>query len=136
VQAAVDAVASGPADLGMVRDVWPAVLDTIRSTNHMLSAVLADARPCDLVDDQLVISFTPDKSFLCRKADDAGNRQLVADALRSLVGRPLRVAYELREAEEDCAPSHPAISDDEMVEKFKAEFEAEEIVPDETEEPA
>lgn len=116
--------------------MWPAVLDTVRGQNHMLAAVLADARPCDVSDDQLVIAFTPDKSFLCRKAEDTANRQLVADAVRSLVGRPLRVQYELREAEEDCAPSEPSLSDDEIVERFKAEFEAEEIVPDETEEPA
>jgi DNA polymerase-3 subunit gamma/tau len=127
---------AAPADLGTVREVWPAVLDTVRGQNHMLAAVLADARPCDLRDDALVIAFTPDKSFLCRKAEDTANRQLVADAVRSLVGRPLRVQYELREAEEDCAPSAPELTDEEMVERFKAEFEAEEIVPDETEEPA
>ena len=123
-------------DLGAVREMWPAVLDTVRGQNHMLAAVLADARPCDVSGDQLVIAFTPDKSFLCRKAEDTANRQLVADAVRSLVGRPLRVQYELREAEEDCAPSEPSLSDEEIVERFKAEFEAEEIVPDESEEPA
>ncbi|HEX2086285.1 MAG TPA: DNA polymerase III subunit gamma/tau [Solirubrobacteraceae bacterium] len=123
-------------DLGAVRDVWPAVLDTVRVRNGLLAAVLADARPCDLQDDELVIAFTPDKSFLCRKAEATENRQVVADAVRSLVGRPLRVAYELREAEEDCAPSEPELSDVELVERFKAEFEAEEIVPDETQEPS
>ncbi len=136
VQNAVDAVAAGFADLAAVRDVWPAVLDTVRAQNGMLGAVLADARPCDLRDEELVIAFTPDKSFLCRKAEDQANRQLVAEAVRSLVGRSLRVSYELREAEEDCAPSTPGITDVELVERFKAEFEAEEIVPDETEEPA
>ncbi len=136
VQTAVDAVAAGFADLAAVRDVWPAVLDTVRAQNGMLGAVLADARPCDLRDEELVIAFTPDKSFLCRKAEDQANRQLVAEAVRSLVGRSLRVSYELREAEEDCAPSTPGITDVELVERFKAEFEAEEIVPDETEEPA
>ncbi|HEX8122758.1 MAG TPA: DNA polymerase III subunit gamma/tau [Solirubrobacteraceae bacterium] len=123
-------------DLGAVRAVWPAVLDTVRVENSLLAHVLADARPCDLADDQLVIAFTPDKSFLRRKAEDAGNRQIVTDAVRSLIGRPLRVSYELREAEEDCAPSTPGLSEEELVERFKAEFEAEEIVPDETEEPA
>ena len=61
---------------------------------------------------------------------------MVAEAVRSLVGRSFRVSYELREAEEDCAPSVPQLSDEEVVERFKTEFEAEEIVPDETEEPA
>jgi DNA polymerase-3 subunit gamma/tau len=126
----------GPAgaELGAVREVWPAIVDTVRVQNGLLAAVLADARPCDLVDDQLVIAFTPDKSFLRRKAEDAANRQLVADAVRSIVGRPLRVSYELREAEADSAPSVPSLSDEELVERFKAEFEAEEIVPDDIEE--
>jgi DNA polymerase III subunit gamma/tau len=123
-------------NLAAVRDVWPAVLDTVRGQNGLLAAVLADARPCDVRDDQLVIAFTPDKSFLCRKAEDSGNRQLVAEAVRSLTGRPLRISYELREADEDCAPSAPALSEEQLVERFKAEFEAEEIVPDDTEEPA
>jgi DNA polymerase-3 subunit gamma/tau len=130
----VAAPAVPAADLGAVRDVWPAVLDTVRGQNGLLAAVLADARPCDLVEDRLVIAFTPENAFLRRKAEDAANRQLVAEAVRSLVGRPLRVAYELREAEEDCAPSAPALSEEELVERFKAEFEAEEIVPDDTEE--
>jgi DNA polymerase-3 subunit gamma/tau len=136
VQAAVDRAAAATTDLGTLRDLWPAVLDTIRVQNSLLAAVLADARPCDLRDDELVIAFTPDKSFLCRKAEDVTNRQLVADAVRSLAGRPLRIGYELREAEEDCAPSTPGLTDEELVERFKAEFEAEEIVPDHTEEPA
>ncbi|MDQ3740560.1 MAG: hypothetical protein M3389_06405, partial [Actinomycetota bacterium] len=125
-----------PVDLGAIRDLWPAVLDTIRGQNGLLHAVLVDARPCDLRDEELVIAFTPDKSFLCRKAEDQANRQMVAEAVRSLVGRQLRVSYELREAEEDCAPSAPGLSDEELVERFKSAFEAEEIVPDETEEPA
>ncbi|HEX8205628.1 MAG TPA: DNA polymerase III subunit gamma/tau [Solirubrobacteraceae bacterium] len=125
------------ATLAAVRDVWPAVLDTVRGQNGLLAAVLADARPCDLRDDQLVIAFTPDKSFLCRKAEDAANRQLVAEAITSLTGSPLRIAYELREAEEDCAPSAPGLTEEQLVDRFKAEFEAEEIVPDDTtEEPA
>jgi DNA polymerase-3 subunit gamma/tau len=128
--------AAEQADVGALRDLWPAILDTVRVQNGLLAAVLADARPCDLVDDRLVIAFTPDKSFLCRKAEDSANRRLVAEAVQSLLGRSVRVSYELREADEDCAPSDPALSDDELIERFKAEFEAEEIVPDETEEPA
>ncbi|HEV3002419.1 MAG TPA: DNA polymerase III subunit gamma/tau [Solirubrobacteraceae bacterium] len=123
-------------NLAALRDLWPAVLDTVRTQNGLLAAVLADARPCDVRDGQLVIAFTPDKSFLRRKAEDATNRQLVAEAVRSLAGRSLGIAYELREAEEECAPGAPALTDDELVERIKAEFEAEEIVPDETEEPA
>jgi DNA polymerase-3 subunit gamma/tau len=135
VEAAVEAIPppSGELDLGAVRDVWPAVLEAVRGRNGMLAAVLAESRPCDLTDDELVVGFPPDKSFLCRKAED--NRQVLAESLRETVGRPLRVRCELREDEDGSAgvTATPALSEDELVERFKSEFEAEEIVPGDVE---
>jgi hypothetical protein len=99
----------------------------------MLAALLAEARPCELDGDQVVVAFGTDKSFLRRKADDAAHRQLVSETLQTLVGRPLRVAYDLRD--EDTAAAVATLSEDELVERLRADFDAEEIVPD-TEETA
>ncbi len=120
-------------DLQQLCDAWPAVLDAIRGHNGMLAALLAEARPCELDGDQVVVAFGTDKSFLRRKADDVAHRQLVSETLQTLVGRPLRVAYDLRD--EDTASAVATLSEDELVERLRADFDAEEIVPD-TEETA
>jgi hypothetical protein len=50
----------------------------------------------------------------------------VEEAVRGMAGRPLKVAFELRELDpEEAAPP----SEDEIVARFVTEFDAEEIVP-------
>ncbi len=134
---AAPAPAEVPAPAGAIRidldalcDVWPAVLDAVKEKNDLLAAVLAGARPCELEGDELVVAFGPEQSFLRRKAEDSTNRQLVAEAIRTLTGRPLKVAYDLRDDGVAVATA-AEISEDELVERLKREFEAEEIVPEE-----
>jgi DNA polymerase-3 subunit gamma/tau len=125
-----------PVDLASFRELWPAVLAAVGERNRMLAAVIAEGRPCDVRDDELVIAFGPEKSFLRRKAEDQAHKELVGEALRELVGRPMRPVYELRE-DQPADVAVPEISDEELVERFKSEFEAEEIIPgDPTEEQA
>ena len=61
-------------------------------------------------------------------ADGREHRATVDDALRGLAGSSLRVVFELRELEERSEAKPP--SEDELVARFKTEFDAEEIVPD------
>ena len=50
---------------------------------------------------------------------------------RGLAGRPLRVSFELRDLDpEDAEAVARPPSEDEIVERFVTEFDAEEIVPD------
>ena len=66
-------------------------------------------------------------------AESEEHRRVVAEAVRSLAGAPLRPRYELREAGEEplSADAPPEVSDEELVERFVAEFDAEELVDDE-----
>ena len=73
--------------------------------------------------------------FYKRKAEDQACRQLVTDAVRTLTGARLRLTFDLREQDEQEPEAEPTISEDDMIERFKAEFEAEEIVPHDDEEP-
>jgi DNA polymerase-3 subunit gamma/tau len=126
-------VPGAPVTLDSVRELWPAVLAAVGERNRMLAAVIAEARPCEVRDDELVIAFGEEKSFLRRKAEDQANKELVGEALRELIGRTMRPVYELRDDQTEQA-AVPEISDEELVERFKSEFEAEEIIPGDPEE--
>ena len=67
---------------------------------------------------------------------EAEEANALADAIRSLTGARLRLTYDLREQDEQEPEAEPTMSEDDMIDRFKAEFEAEEIVPhDDDEEP-
>jgi DNA polymerase-3 subunit gamma/tau len=136
VQHAIDDLppAGGPLDLAAIRAVWPAVVDTVKNENLMLGATIAKARPCEVRGDELVIAFGHEDSFYRRKAEDQACRQLVGQAIRSLTGTTMRLVYDSRD--DDVEPEQaPTLSEDEIIDRFKAEFEAEEIVPHDDEEP-
>jgi DNA polymerase-3 subunit gamma/tau len=114
--------------------LWPAVLEAVRVGNKMLGAVIADAVPVELTDRRLVLAFPEDSAFLRRKADDQPNRQAVADAVRAVTGRTLRLAYDLRELSDQEAPA--PLTEEEWVARLKAEFDAEELVTDRPTDPA
>ena len=106
--------------------VWSAVVDAICADNALLGAALSEARPVELRDGELVVAFAPEDRFNQRIAASTEHRRAVEDAVRGMAGRPLKVAFELRELEdEDAAPP----SEDEIVARFVTEFDAEEIVP-------
>ena len=77
---------------------------------------------------EVVVAFAEHDTFNRKMADGREHRATVDDALRALAGSSLRVVFELRELEERSAVKPP--SEDELVARFKTEFDAEEIVPD------
>ncbi|MCW3047967.1 MAG: polymerase subunit gamma and tau [Solirubrobacterales bacterium] len=112
--------------------LWPAVLETVRAENQLLGALLSEARPVELRGGEVVIAFSEHEAFKRKMADGRQNRTTLEEAIRSLAGSGLRVCFELRAAEE-VAPggvAAPPPSEDELVARFVAEFDAEEIVPE------
>ncbi len=103
----------------------------------MLAAALGEARPLDVTSAEAVFAFSPSAAFFKRKAEGDECRRLVAGALRTLAGVSLEPVYELKElteVEPEAAVAvAPALSHDELVARFVAEFEAEELI-DEPEE--
>jgi DNA polymerase-3 subunit gamma/tau len=123
----------GPPDVEALRVLWPAVVDAVRAENAMLAAALAEARPVAVAAEEATFAFPAGSDFLKKKAETEEHRRLVVEALRTLAGAPLRPRYELREpdAEEPQgdAPggAASALSGEELVARFVAEFDAEEI---------
>ena len=96
----------------------------------MLGAALSAARPTLVEGDRLVVTFPPDAAFVKKKVE--ANRELVQRALRALSGEAFSVAYELGS---EGAPAGPApLAEDELIERLRAEFAAEEVFDDEREE--
>ena len=97
-----------------------------------VGAVITDARPVELSGDDLTVGFPMSAAFLKRQAEDPDNRAIVTEALRRLTGRRVRLSYELREelgeggSEGSGGSDHP-ITEEELLNRLKAEFDAEEI---------
>jgi DNA polymerase-3 subunit gamma/tau len=139
--AAAVAVTSAPQpidelDLDALRALWPAAVDAVREENAMLAAALAEARPVAVADGEATLAFPAGAAFSKRMAESDEHRRVVGEALRALGGGGLRPRYELRElgAGEPPAPAGvaaPALSSEELVDRFVAEFDAEELIDDE-----
>jgi DNA polymerase-3 subunit gamma/tau len=124
------AVAERATDLDGLLAVWPAVLDQIREDDMALAAALAQGRPVELDGKELVVGFRQADSFKRRKAESQS--QLVGDTLRELSGAGLRLRFEERELTDDSEPTALPTSDD-LINRLKSEFDAEEILSDEEE---
>jgi DNA polymerase III subunit gamma/tau len=115
--------ALGALELEQLQAIWPAVAEAVAEENGMLGAALGAARPLALEGDRLVVAFPPDAAFVKKKAE--ANRELVQRALRGLSGQSLSVAYELREDGEAGGPA--LMGEEELIERLRAEFAAEEV---------
>jgi hypothetical protein len=117
--------------LGGIVALWPAVRDAVCADNQLVGAALAEARPVDLRDHELVVAFDRAEAFNRRMVDTAEHRAVVETAVRGLAGRALKVSFELRDLEPEAAEeAAPPPSEDEIVARFVTEFDAQEIVPE------
>ncbi len=109
--------------------LWPAVIDQVRQGGaELLSHVLAAARPVavSIEDAALEVGFPPSAAFNKRKAETAEARDRLADAIKTIAGASLRPHYVLLDADHAEAPAGSELSEDELVELMRAEFDAEE----------
>ena len=91
---------SGDLDLDSVTELWPAVLDDLRERRPMLHAALEHARPSALEDNELTIAWAQSADFYRRKAEEPACREQIADAIRTVTGSSLRLAYALADEHE------------------------------------
>jgi DNA polymerase-3 subunit gamma/tau len=124
-------------DLERVTGLWPAVVDQVRqSGSELLSTVFAAARPVavDVEKAVLEVGFPPSAAFNKRKAEASEARDRFADAVRTIVGERLRPVYVLLDAEEGdpTAAGEERLDEEELIERLKSEFDAEEFGEAET----
>jgi DNA polymerase-3 subunit gamma/tau len=119
----------GPVDLDQVIQVWPAMLDQLGKTAPALVAVFEGARPVWLDGEALKVGFPIDSRFNKRKAEAPDKRELVSVALETVLGSKLLPVYVLLEggAEPAAAPEGEKLDEQELLARFKSEFNAEEV---------
>jgi DNA polymerase-3 subunit gamma/tau len=136
----VAAVPEPPAEEPVIgiETLWPAVLERVREGDggEMLAALLADARPVALAGEELVLEYPQSASFSKRKIEDPVNGERLADALKLVAGRPVRVRIELRDRPDEDDVHAARIDEDEMIGHIKDTFDAEEDLPEPDPEPA
>ncbi len=131
-QAVADAV-----DIERIAGLWPAVIDQVRdSGSELLSAVFEAARPLAIDAERKVleVGFPPSAAFNKRKAEAQANRERFADAVKTIVGHSLKPVYVLLDTEPEPGETRNGareLSEDELIERIKAEFDAEEFDGDE-----
>jgi hypothetical protein len=95
----------------------------------MVAALLGEARPSSIAGSQLIVSFPEGAEFSRKKADS--NRALLQTALRGLTGRSVAVTFDLGAPPPGEGEPLASLSEDELLERLKAEFKAEEVFDDE-----
>ncbi|HLM30771.1 MAG TPA: DNA polymerase III subunit gamma/tau [Solirubrobacterales bacterium] len=128
--------ATAVADLPLekVVDLWPAVIDQVRRSGaELLSHVLAAARPVsvDARDRRLEVGFPASAAFNKRKAEANEARERCAEALLEVVGERLRPVYVLLDSDDEAAaPVESSLTEEELIELVRTEFDAEEYMAD------
>jgi hypothetical protein len=106
-------------------------LERLGKSAPALAAFFEDARPVgvDAEGATVKIGFPADSTFNKRKAEAPDKRELVAEAFEAVTGERLRPVYVLLDGE--TSPAAPAeddqIDEQELLERLKSEFDAEEV---------
>lgn len=111
--------------LESIEPLWQAVVDVVRSEHTMLGALMADARPVALTEEELTVALP--SPFFKKKAEDPENRRIVAAALKSVTGARRRLSYELREDLAEGGGEQEEQSEERWLARFMEEFDAEDI---------
>ena len=120
-------------DLEKLVGMWPAVLEQVReSGSGLLSQILSAAKPVAVNVQEAVIEvgFPASAAFNKRKAEGTDARDRFEEAVRAIVGERLRPVFVLLESDEPGEQPQAELSEDELVELMRTEFDAEEYVPD------
>jgi DNA polymerase-3 subunit gamma/tau len=128
-------VAGDEMDLETLKRVWPAVLDQLAKNAPALAAFFEDARPVgfEAAESVVEISFPAAATFNKRKAEVPEQRERVAEALLAVTGQSLKPTYVLLDgdAPPPAAPVPVAkdegVDEEELLERLKSEFDAEEV---------
>jgi DNA polymerase-3 subunit gamma/tau len=133
------AVPTEAVDVERISGLWPAVLDQVReSGSELLSTVFAAARPVavDVERATLEVGFPASAAFNKRKAEAQEARERLAEAVKTIVGERLRPVYVLLEGKDEAGQdgAESSLSDDELIELLRSEFDAEEFGGDDAKE--
>ena len=121
-------------EIERVTELWPAVVDHVRSSgSEMLSSLFDGSRPLavDTERSVLKVGFPASAKFNKRKAEAQANVERIAESVKAIVGERLRPVYELIEVDEDeaaaAANGAKPMAEEEIIELIKTKFDAQEV---------
>jgi DNA polymerase-3 subunit gamma/tau len=122
-------------EIERVVELWPAVVDHVRSSGaEMLGSLFDGSRPIavDVERSVIKVGFPESAKFNKRKAEARPNVEKVSESLQAILGTPLRPVYELVEVEEAPAEAGgaPEMAEEEIIEMIKTKFDASEVADD------
>jgi DNA polymerase III subunit gamma/tau len=122
----------GELSFSEIREAWPAVLQKLAETAPALAATFEGARPVSFDGAGLQVGFPAEMTFNKKKADSPERRDTLAAAFAAVTGVGLRPTYVMLSGDEEPPPDTPApgsdeIDEEELLERLKSEFDAEEV---------
>ncbi len=124
--AVMEPLAPGESTVESLQELWPAVVDLVRSENALIGALIAEARPVEVRGEELTIAFG--SPFLKKKAEDPANRLIVGEALKVVTATRWKLTYELREdLGEGSSEAPEEHTEERWLARFMEEFDAEEL---------
>ena len=121
------------ADVQHLIQVWPAVIDAIRAADSGPAASYFEGtRPVAVEGTGITVGFPPGAGFNLRNAEKPERREQLAEAVLSVTGQRPELTYTELETDQETGDGPEArsetIDEEELVEKVKAEFNAEEVI--------
>jgi DNA polymerase-3 subunit gamma/tau len=125
-----ESVQQSELSLEEIQRIWPSVLQKLGETAPALAATFDGARPVSYDEGGLQIGFPAEMTFNKKKADSPERRDTLAAAFAAVTGVGLRPTYVMLEGEappDTPAPGSEDVDEDELLERLKSEFNAEEV---------
>jgi DNA polymerase III subunit gamma/tau len=124
---------TGPADrddlnLEQIQQAWPAILEKLHEAKGAHAATFDAAHPVAYDEEGLRVGFGPDQAFAKRQAET--RREVFVEAVEAITGHKLRPIFVMLDSEappDTPAPGSEEIDEDELLERLKSEFDAEEV---------
>jgi DNA polymerase III subunit gamma/tau len=114
-----------------IQRVWPAILQKLHQVKGAHAATFDGTRAVAFDDDGLTVGFAPGQTFTKRQAEDPERREVFMEAVQAVTGhkvRPIFVMLETAETPPDTpAPGSDEVDEQELLERLKSEFDAEEV---------
>ena len=118
-----------------IQQAWPAVLQKLSETAPALAATFEGARPVSFDGAGLQVGFPAALTFNKKKADNPERRDTLAAAFAAVTGVGLRPTFVVLSEEEQAqapppdtpAPGSDEVDEQELLERLKSEFDAEEV---------
>lgn len=115
----------------LIQKMWPLVLEELKEKSKPIHAFLLYAMPVKVTDNLIEIQFEPEAKFQMEILEREDHFKKIQDTLSKTLGRKVNIHLTIREEEkEEITPKIKAvkkekISENEVVELLKAEFDAE-----------